>query len=234
MIKGVFFDAGNTLLFPDYEIYRRICADFGVDVTIESVIAAEARARGAFERAVTESPQRNVYGFWPVFYTSFYRLLDLPSGSIPEAIEKTRIADSAGLGIWCVPNEDLETTLDELSSRDLAVGIISNSDGRLEWRLDQLGILGRFEFVIDSAVVGISKPNPEIFRDALRRSSLHSSQALYVGDYYEVDIVGARTAGMMGVLLDPVTAYESVDCQVITRLSELPAVIDSITELPDE
>jgi putative hydrolase of the HAD superfamily len=230
MIKGVFFDAGNTLLFPDYEIYRRICAGFGADVTLEQVIEAEAAARSAFDTAVASSPGAEVHGFWPVYYTPFYDRLGIPVESIPDAIELTREANDTGLGIWKVPVQGMEATLHALAERGVCVGIISNSDGRLEWRLDQLGILGRFEFVIDSAVVGISKPDPRIFREALERSALSADQAIYVGDYYEVDVVGARSVGMTPVLLDPVGAYDSVDCQVITRFRDLPDLVDDLSD----
>jgi putative hydrolase of the HAD superfamily len=226
MIKGVFFDAGNTLLFPDYDIYRGICAELGIGVDREQVIRAEASARNAFDAAVASSPGAQVHGFWPVYYTPFYEILGVPPALIPRAIELTSRANDEGLGIWKVPVDELDRTLDELSVRDISAGIISNSDGRLEWRLDQLGILGRFEFVIDSAVVGVSKPDPAIFRDALRRGSLRSDQAIYVGDYYEVDVVGARSVGMLPVLLDPVRAYKNVDCRVITRLRDVLDLID--------
>jgi putative hydrolase of the HAD superfamily len=230
MIKGVFFDAGNTLLFPDYEIYRRICSELGSDTTREQVIRAEARARSAFDSVVASSSGAEVHGFWPVYYRPFYELLGIPAESIPEAIERTRVANEQGLGIWSEPVEDLEETLTSLDGRGIEVGIISNSDGRLEWRLDQLGILGRFGFVIDSAVVGVSKPDPRIFREALSRSLLRADEAIYVGDYYEVDVVGARSVGMHPVLLDPAAAYSSLDCDIITRLG---GVLDVVDELGD-
>ena len=231
MIRGVFFDAGNTLLFPDYHIYREICAGLGLEVTREQVIRAEAAARSAFDNAVASSAGREVHGFWPVYYEPFYTLLGLPSHAIHEAIELTRRANDEGLGIWRIPVEGMDDLLETLSDGGFAVGIISNSDGRLEWRLDQLGILGRFDFVVDSAVVGVSKPDPAIFRDALKRSSLPAEQTIYVGDYYEVDVVGARSAGMLPVLFDPVSAYENVDCHVVSRIG---GVLDVVKELGAE
>ena len=117
------------------------------------------------------------------------------------------------------------TPVDGLQKRSLG-GVHFESFAGLVRGLDQLGILGRFEFVIDSAVVGVSKPDPAIFQDALRRGSLRSDQAIYVGDYYEVDVVGARSVGMLPVLLDPVRAYGDVDCHVITRLSGVLDLID--------
>ncbi|MFH1865822.1 MAG: HAD-IA family hydrolase [Candidatus Eisenbacteria bacterium] len=225
MIRGVFFDAGNTILFPDYYIYRDICEALGVGVTIEGIVQAEAAARSAFDSSVAGSPGAEVHGFWSIYYTPFFELLGIPEETIPDAIEMTRVANDTGLGIWKEPVEGLDDTLDELAAQDLSLGIISNSDGRLEWRLDEIGILDRFDFVIDSAIVGISKPDRRIFEDALNRSSLSPEEAIYVGDYYEVDVRGARAAGMLPVLFDPVGAYDEVDCEVITRLKDIVDVV---------
>ena len=74
MIRGVFFDAGNTILFPDYYIYRDICEALGVEVAIDEIVRAEAGARGAFDRSVADSPGAEVHGFWPVYYLSLIHI----------------------------------------------------------------------------------------------------------------------------------------------------------------
>ena len=228
MVRGVFFDAGNTIVFPDYYIYRDICEALGVEAGIDDIIGAEAGARAAFDEAVSGSPGKDVHGFWSIYYTPFYELLHVPEESIPDAIEMTRVANDNALGIWCEPVEGLGEVVGELRERDIATGVISNSDGKVEWRLEQLGIRDLFDFVIDSAIVGISKPDRRIFQDALKRSGLEPSEAVYVGDYYEVDVRGARAAGMIPVLFDPVEAYPEVDCEVIARFRDIVDVIDDM------
>jgi HAD superfamily hydrolase (TIGR01509 family) len=227
MIRGVFFDAGNTIVFPDYSIYRAIAASLGVEVATQDVVRAEALARNAFDRAVASSPGRDVTGFWSVYYTPFYQRLGIAAESIPTAIEKTRAANHEGLGIWKVPVDGFDETMDELDLRGLVVGIISNSDGRLEDRLDEIGIRDRFDFVLDSAVVGVSKPHPRIFELAIEASGLAPSEAAYVGDYYEVDVVGARGVGMTPVLFDPYGAYGDVDCEVMRRFADVVGLVDA-------
>ena len=228
MIRGVFFDAGNTIVFPNYYIYRGICEALGVEVGIEEILEAEAGARGAFDESVAKSPGKDVHGFWPVYYTPFFELLRVPEESIEDAIEMTRVANENDLGIWCEPVEGLDATLRELRARDITTGVISNSDGKVEWRLEELGIRDLFDFVIDSAIVGISKPDVRIFQNALDQSSLEPSEAVYVGDYYEVDVRGARSAGMTPVLFDPVEAYPDADCEVIARFRDIVAVVDEM------
>ncbi len=226
MVKGVFFDAGNTIVFPDYDIYRSIASILGFSVTTDEVMTAEAFAREAFDRAVSHAPGKNVYDFWSIYYTPFYERLGLGSGAIPKAIEMTHAANDEGLGIWKIPVEGLDHVLDELEVRGLATGIISNSDGRLEERLSEIGIRDRFGFLIDSAIISISKPDPGIFEEALRLSSLAAADTVYVGDYYAVDVVGARGVGMRPVLFDPYSAYGDVDCAIIRRFEDLIGLLD--------
>ena len=226
MIHGVFFDAGNTIVFPDYAIYRQIAASLGIEAGLPDVLRAEALARSAFDRAVASSPDRGVTAFWSVYYTPFYQQLGIPAVSIPEAIGRTRDANDAGLGIWTVPVDGFGETMDELDARGLIVGIISNSDGRLEDRLAEIGVRDRFDFVLDSSVVGVSKPQPRIFEMALEASGLPPDEAAYVGDYYEVDVVGARAVGIRPVLFDPIGAYGDVDCEVMTRFGDIVGLVD--------
>jgi putative hydrolase of the HAD superfamily len=227
MIRGIFFDAGNTIVFPDYSIYQGIAASLGVEVAEADVKRAEALARSAFDRAVASSPGRDVAGFWPVYYTPFYEHLGIPADVIPTAIEKTREANDLLLGIWSVPVDGFDETMDELEARGLALGVISNSDGRVEERLVEIGIRDRFDFVIDSAIVGVSKPHRRIFELAGEASGLPPAETAYVGDYYEVDVVGARGAGMTPVLFDPYGAYEEVDCDVMREFCDIVALVDA-------
>lgn len=229
MIKGVFFDAGNTVIFPDYDIYREIAVSLGVDVGVAAIIEAETHAREPFERAVAAS-RDNVMSYWDVFYGPFYRRVGLAEEKIPQAVEMTRRANETGLGIWKVPVGGLSETIEGMSARGLCTGIVSNSDGRLAERLEAMGIFGYFDFVIDSVVVGVSKPDPEIFNLALGRSSLEPHEAAFVGDYYEVDIVGAQEAGLRPILFDPCGAYPGADCDVVTRLPDVLALIDTWEE----
>jgi putative hydrolase of the HAD superfamily len=225
MVRCIFFDAGNTIVFPDYEIYRSVASSFGINVSIDEVLRAEAGARQAFDDAVANSPG-DVSVFWSVYYTPFYEKLGIPPAAIPEAIDRTRAANDTGLGIWKVPVDGFSETMEEIRARDLATGIISNSDGRLEERLGEIGVRDRFDFVIDSGVVGVSKPDPRIFNQALQEASVEPSEAVFVGDYYVIDVLGARAVGMRPILFDPCGAYVDVDCDVVTRFGDILKLLD--------
>ncbi|MCD4691112.1 HAD family hydrolase [bacterium] len=229
MIRGVFFDAGNTILFPDYEIYRRIVADLGGDASLDDVMAAEAHARAAFDAAVSAAPGKNVYGFWGVFYEPFYVHLGLRGDAVEEAIGRTRAANDIDPGIWRIPVDGFHDVMDELDRRAIVTGIISNSDGRLEERMSQIGIRDRFSFLIDSWIIGVSKPEPRIFEEALKIAPLPPDEVIYVGDYYEVDVVGARAVGMHAALFDPYGAYTDADCAMMKQFADILGIVDSLS-----
>jgi putative hydrolase of the HAD superfamily len=72
----------------------------------------------------------------------------------------------------------------------------------------------------------VEKPDPRLFEIALERSSADAATTIHVGDLYQVDVVGARAAGIRGVLLDENGLYDGVDCPRVQSLAELVARIE--------
>jgi FMN phosphatase YigB (HAD superfamily) len=66
--------------------------------------------------------------------------------------------------------------------------------------------------------VGVEKPDPRIFRIALERAQVEPDDAVYVGDLYSVDVIGARAVGMDAVLLDPGACWAPRDCPQVPGL----------------
>jgi HAD superfamily hydrolase (TIGR01549 family) len=84
------------------------------------------------------------------------------------------------------------------------LAVVSNFDHgpTVEMALSSYGIRHRFEAVVVSADVGWRKPRPEIFAETLRRLNLFPSDAIFVGDTPDVDVVGAMAAGMDVIWID--------------------------------
>ena len=101
------------------------------------------------------------------------------------------------------------------------VGVVSNSNGNAHVLLKQAGIGADLDFVIDSAVVGVEKPDPRIFELAVRQAGVAAHEAAYVGDLYSVDVLGARAAGLHPILLDPRGFWGPRDCAVARDLAEV-------------
>lgn len=109
------------------------------------------------------------------------------------------------------------------------LGVISNFYGNVGTLCREAGLAHSLDLIIDSAEVGVSKPDPEIFRMALGKLKAAPSRTIFVGDSYERDIIPARQLGMKTIWLKgpnpriPDNA-EPADF-VITSLIELEALV---------
>ena len=75
--------------------------------------------------------------------------------------------------------------------------------------------------ILDSAEVGVEKPDPRIFLAAANRLGLPAACCAYVGDLYEIDILGARAAGFRPILIGADSAPEPVE-----RAAELAGLLE--------
>ena len=96
--------------------------------------------------------------------------------------------------------------------------------------LERVGLLEHFEHVIDSHLVGLQKPDAAIFELALERFGIAASEAIYAGDIPEVDVYGARGAGMAGALID---AWDDFAGRAdVPRYRSVEALIEHLLSLP--
>jgi putative hydrolase of the HAD superfamily len=125
--------------------------------------------------------------------------------------------------LWTHVQKGAFDALVRLREKHYRLGVVSNADGRVEALLQRLGLAELVEFVIDSHVVGVSKPDPSIFRMGVDRLGLEPGECLYVGDLYAIDVLGARASGLQPLLLDP---FEGLahweDVERIASVAELP------------
>jgi HAD superfamily hydrolase (TIGR01549 family) len=115
--------------------------------------------------------------------------------------------------------------LDALRAAGLRLSLASNAEVELRPKLEQLGLAQRFDHLAISAEVGIEKPDPRFFESALEGIGVAAGRAIHIGDFYNIDIVGARSAGVEGVLVDAADMSADRDCPRIRALAELPALI---------
>ncbi len=109
------------------------------------------------------------------------------------------------------------------------LGIISNFYGNVATLCREAGLTDSLEVILDSTEIGVSKPDPEIFRIALRTLNLAPDRAIFVGDSYERDITPAQQLGVRTIWLRgpnpriPENA-EPADCE-ISSLMELESIV---------
>ena len=110
--------------------------------------------------------------------------------------------------------KDVKFVLKNLLKRDILLSIVANWDQQLSFRVERLGIKKYFSSILASQEVGFEKPDTKIFKYALNGHSLSAKKdcVLYVGNEYETDVVGARMAGLVPVLIDSNKCYPYADC----------------------
>ncbi len=207
------FDAGGTLIHPDWERLARLAAgETGREFKSEEL----RRALGELLKGPHPAQQGKHWTF-----RGMYCSLGVDEETCGRVIELLD-AEHAARHIWCGPDPEAARVVEELKRAGLAVAVVSNTeDGRALDALEAAGLARLFDLVIDSHLVGCRKPDPAIFRLALERLGVEAAEAAFVGDSYEADALAARRAGLRPVLLDPLGLHEPSDCPRITRLGEL-------------
>ena len=111
------------------------------------------------------------------------------------------------------------------------LGVISNNFGNTQGWCDEYNLSPLIDIVVDSTVVGISKPEAGIFHAALSGISTAPEEAIYVGDTYSDDVVGAKGVGMWTAWLVGEEAKECPDGSIvdvqIRALQELEEFLNS-------
>jgi putative hydrolase of the HAD superfamily len=200
--KAIFFDAGNTLIFINPAVVLPVFREFGAEVTEEAFWESEFRARIGLAQTVEDGATGTESHMWQAYFGTLFLGCGIGEGDLPTVGERIReIHDASHL--WTFVSPETAPALRVLSSRGYRLAVISNADGRVEGLIRDAGLRDFFEFVMDSAVEGVEKPDPEIFLRACERLDVAPADSLYVGDLYPVDVVGARNAGMEAVLMDP-------------------------------
>lgn len=219
-MKAVIFDVGNTLLWLDAPFILDVLRENGIETTADDLLMAQYGAKLLLDELVRGGTAGDDASRGRIFFGEVFRQLGVPAEAFPPIAQRLW-ARHAERNLWCSLQEGTDEVLRDLKRRGYRLGVVSNADGTVEALLESLGLRHHFEFVIDSGSVGVEKPDPRIFRMALERMGVEPHEALYVGDVYEIDVVGARAAGMPAVLIDPLMRLDHLDCDRIASLGEL-------------
>ena len=101
------------------------------------------------------------------------------------------------------------------------MGVISNIGEQIDSYLDKAGFTEYLTYKVTSFEAGCDKPQPQIFQLALQRAGVTSKETLFVGDQYDLDVLGARSAGITPILIDRDGAGATYDCIVIKDLLQV-------------
>ena len=216
-VRAVVFDAGHTLLEMDYARLTAYLVSRGHHVSEAAVTEAERRARLRLdvERAASATRERTGEGRYVRYLVEY---LGITGDAERSAIAEWRRGFNVPIGLCHQADGAAAKALQHARDLGLVVGVISNSNGSVQRALDEAGLAAYLEFVIDSSVVGMTKPDPRIFELGVLAACTAPEETVYIGDSYFVDVVGARRAGLGAVLFDPGRVWGARDCAIATDL----------------
>jgi HAD superfamily hydrolase (TIGR01549 family) len=213
--KFVFFDVGNTLLFPNRDkVLEPVPRE--KRPSLQDWQALERRTKQEFDQGLVSG--KVDHGFWWTFHTHLLQQVEY----MDDAVRDQLVQNTQNSANWDQILPGTRDALDRIGNA-YSTAVISNADGRIDAILRRCGICDCFACIVDSGNVGHEKPHPAIFAAALREMKADPVDSLYVGDVYSVDYLGARNAGMKAVLFDLSGAYKGRELPRVESLEELEA-----------
>ena len=206
MIKAILFDAAGTLFYLTKTVgdhYAYVGHEVGLELDAQKLESAFQSAWQQMpRRPAIDGPRENDdKGWWRQLVC---RVLDQVAPSLSE-LDRDNFFEIAyehfaEAGVWKLYPE-VPDVLKQLKPR-FQLAVISNFDGRLRFILQQLGISKFFTRIFVSSEIGADKPDPEIFRRALKVMHLNADEVFHVGDDPERDWKAAKEAGLSVFQLD--------------------------------
>jgi putative hydrolase of the HAD superfamily len=231
--KAVFFDAGHTLLYahPDLgTVYAEATASFGVRLAperyAETFVPVFKETTQLYAQSSGASDAQDI-AMWRDITRRIYDRLPGLSGIAFDAWFDALYRRFGEPEVWKF-YDDVESSLKQLRSRGLKIGVVSNWDTRLKSISDGLGLTRLVDFIVISAEVGVRKPDPKIFQLALDKAGVRPEEAIHVGDLPEEDAEGARRAGLRPVLIDRkrrISGAFPAGVRVVSSLAELTGLL---------
>lgn len=225
-LAAVLFDAGGTLIHMPLtaeEILTGLCLELGFQISpAQASGACQASSRYYDLNYLDYTGDQGT--FWQAYHGEALRFLGIDDCDGSRA---AFLSHGFGVaGVWTAYPE-ARATCERLRSMDLRLGVVSNAAITVRDLLEQAGLRPYFEIVVASQDIGIQKPDPRIFQAALGRLGVEPGEALFVGDLYDVDVAGARAAGMRPVLIDR-EGGQARDCAVIHTLEEVVPLVQGL------
>ena len=240
-IDTVFLDVGNTLISIDFDRVATELAARQLPCEPDALRRAEAASRPGYSERVFVTgapPDRSLFHSYlcAIFeqVNSLASLSPIARDELVAELGPVLRPDGRASALWRMVMPGVPQALERLQRQGLTLAVVSNSDGTCTQSLDEAGLLRYMSFVIDSAEVGVEKPDPRIFEIALARCGADPLRTLYVGDLYHADVVGARGAGLHPLLLDPHGDWPPLDCERATDLSAVADRLEAATQILQE
>jgi putative hydrolase of the HAD superfamily len=206
VIRAILFDAAGTLFYLTKTVgdhYAYVGREVGLNLDAHKLESAfHAAWQQMPRRQAIDGPRENDdKGWWRELVGHvFDQVAPSLSELDRENFFEVAYEHFAEAGVWQLYPEVAEV-LEQLRPR-FQLAVISNFDGRLRFILQHLGISNYFSYIFISSELGADKPDPEIFRRALKILQLNTDEVLHVGDDPERDWNAAAAADLLVFRLD--------------------------------
>lgn len=215
--QALLLDAGNTVVFLDH---AAVAETVGGDA--DTLRMAERVAKDTYAQFLSEGASHE--NGWRVFMKTLLETAGV-EGELEAHVDALEAAHEE-FNLWRRVPDELVGALEDARAAGWVPAIVSNSEGRLVELFDKVGLEDMFEVIVDSANVGIRKPDPRIFEIALKTLNIKAEDAVYAGDIPDVDVEGARAAGVRAFLIDPNDDFPDYD--EAPRLSSVRELVTSL------
>ncbi|HLO28475.1 MAG TPA: HAD-IA family hydrolase [Anaerolineales bacterium] len=235
-IKAIFFDLDGTLRHSvpsGGDVFTNYVRTLGLAVNDEARLRAMRWEHLYWANSVDLRDDLLAHsGETENFWIEYSRRRLVALGASPDWSVEFAPNVSKHMGEFYKPEsvipEDVRRVLPQLKQSSYILAVISNREKPFHDLLNEHGIGEFFDFSLAAGEVNTFKPDPGVFEHALRRVNLSANEAIYVGDNYYADVVGARRAGLRPVLYDPIGIFPDPDCETIRSFDELNSIIKVI------
>jgi putative hydrolase of the HAD superfamily len=223
-IELLSLDAGGVLVFPNFERISDTFARHGITVSPDALRAADPHGRFAVDTAdrvaATSDADRGSMHFRVMLAHA-----GVPADAPIQGVLEELWAYHAEHNLWEYIPPDIIPALDRLAATGIPLAIGSNANGIIHRVFERSGLRRYFSVICDSQVEGVEKPDRRFFEILVARAGGRPETTLHVGDLFHVDVVGARSAGLQAMLLDPYDLYAGYDVTRVKSLAQLATVI---------
>ncbi len=231
MIKAIFFDLDGTLrhsLPAGGEFFADYAIQLGLHATDEDRLRALRWEHFYWANSADLKADKKAYPDDQVFWKMYARRQLVALGASNAQADELAPLVTEHMALSYKPQSvvpgDVLRLLPALKET-YTLGVISNREKPYGQEIESLGLSSFFELVLAGGEVSMWKPEPYIFVHACARLNIAPTEAVYVGDNYFADVVGARRAGLQPVLYDPRGIFPDPGCAKITSFDELTEVL---------
>jgi putative hydrolase of the HAD superfamily len=224
MIETVFLDAGGVLVNPSWERVSAGLARHGVVISAAALQAAEPHAKKQLDTGAAIKATNDTSRGW-LYFNLVLQHAGMALSEATDAALRELAEYHSKFNLWESVPPEVPAALDRLRAAGHRLVVVSNANGTLEAQFDRLDLARHFDVLIDSAIEGVEKPDPRLFQIALDRSGSRAETTVHAGDFFHIDVVGARQAGLQAWLIDAAGLYADHD---VARVPSLHAFVERL------